>query len=318
MKAALPGPPPGLPRPHPRIRRELLPDENPSSLGQRGRSRPDEPRVRRQLPRRRRQGRSLPRRPQGRRGRRLPRHQGGRPLPLARRPRLARDPRLGRGREQGHRRLPRRHPRPLGPQGAAHQALELREVQPPPQGRGPLLLLQEHRLAEPVGRLLDRRPRRRAPAPDRPQHPLARRHRRPLGRLVQRRRRAHGLRDRRGRLGLDRVEGPRRVHRQGPRRPPQVDQVLRRRSSTAASPSPRPEPASRPPTTTRSCITTSSARPSPTTSSSTSGPTTRNGSSAPRSPRTAATSSSRSPRGPTARTASSTRTSPARRTSRPS
>ena len=79
----------------------------------------------------------LPGRPQGRRRRRLPRRQGRRPLPLARRPRLARDPRLGRGREQGHVRLPRVDPRRGPDQGAAHQALGLREVRRPPQARGP-------------------------------------------------------------------------------------------------------------------------------------------------------------------------------------
>ena len=51
----------------------------------------------------------VPRDEEGRPGRRLPRHQGRRPVPLARgrRPQVEGRRRLGRGREQGHQRLPR-------------------------------------------------------------------------------------------------------------------------------------------------------------------------------------------------------------------
>ena len=70
----------------------------------------------------------LPRRAPRRRRRRLPRHEGRRPVPLARGLRLAGDARLGRGREQGHPRVPRSHPAARGDPRAAHRALELRAL----------------------------------------------------------------------------------------------------------------------------------------------------------------------------------------------
>ncbi len=72
-----------------------------------------------------------------------------------------------------------------------------------------------------------RGPRSGAESPARPQHALRRRDRGPLGDVGQRRRLLDRLRDRLGRVRLERVEGPRCRHRQGPRRPAQVDQVLR-------------------------------------------------------------------------------------------
>ena len=63
-------------------------------------------------------------------GRRLPRHQGRRPLPAARGPGRAGDPRLGRGRERGDLRLPRVDPAARRDPQAADRALGLREIQP--------------------------------------------------------------------------------------------------------------------------------------------------------------------------------------------
>ncbi len=135
------------------------------------------------------------------------------------------------------------------------------------------------------------------------------------GTLGQRRRHAAGLRPGRGRLRLAGVAGPRRRDRPRPRRPAQVDQVLRgaRGPRTARGffygRFPEPETRRGPQggqLLPEALLTTRSARRRPTTGSSTSGPTRRNGSSTAASPTTAGTWSSPSPRGPTTSTASST------------
>ena len=68
-----------------------------------------------------------------------------------------RDPRLGRGREQGHVRLPRSDPRPRRDQEAADRALGLREVRRPVAGGRPLLLHAQQRPPEPERPLHRRR-----------------------------------------------------------------------------------------------------------------------------------------------------------------
>ncbi len=232
-------------------------------------------------------------------GGRLPRHEDRRPVPPARRSRRPRHPRLGRGREQGHVQLPRSHPPAGRDPGPAHRALELREVRYPPPGRRPLLLLLQRGSPEPGGPPVGRFPGRRAARAARPEHALEGRHRRARRLGGQRGRPLPRLRPGHRRLGLERVEGARRRHRQGSRRPSPVGQVLgrildarrHRDSSTDASPSRSRARTSKARTTTRRSTSTSSARPRPTTRSSGKIPSTRNGRPMPRSRTTAPTSS---------------------------
>ena len=128
------------------------------------------------------------------------------------------------------------------------EPLGLREVQPAAAGGRPVLLHLQHGPAEPERPLHGRVDRRTGPGPARSQHALGRRHRRARGRLAEQGRPSPRLWHRRGRLRLERVEGPRRRDRPGPARPRQVGQVLGRRvaagrpraSITAGSPSPSP------------------------------------------------------------------------------
>ena len=167
---------------------------------------------------------SPPRRP----GRRLPRHQSSRPLPLARRHRLRRNPRLGRSRKQANLRLPRADPLPPGDSRPPHQALELRALHHSQPARRPLLFPSQHRTSTterpPSRRISERRTARLA----RSQHSLHRWHRRISRYSYLRRRQVNGLRPRHLRLRLERVARPRRRHRQRSLRRSQMGKVLRR------------------------------------------------------------------------------------------
>ena len=175
-----------------------------------------------------------------------------------------------------------------------------------PSKRGaPLRLHAQRRPAEP-GRALRRGALDAAPrGAARPQHALGRRHRRAGRHCLQRRRQAlaYALAD--GGLGLDRVEGARRRHRQGPARRDPLVEVLRRRvdegrQGLLLQPLRRAEGrrgADRASTRTRRSTSTARHAAGARTRSSTSGPTSPTGASAPTSPTTAASCSSTSQRG---------------------
>ena len=167
----------------------------------------------------------------------------------------------------------------------------------PVEGRRPLLLQPQRRPAEPVGAVHDEEPGRHAAPAARPEHPGGRRHRRPGRHRSQPGRQAAGLRHRRLRFRLERVEGARHRDRQGPRRPPEVGQVLedrldQGRQGLLLQPlrrADRGRPSWPTSTTSRSSTSTRSARRKAPTCWSTSARTKRNGASAPRPPTTAAT-----------------------------
>ena len=151
-------------------------------------------------------------------GRRLPRHQDRRPLPAARRPGRAGHPSLGRGREPGHVRFLESIPQRTAIRKRLTALWDYEKYSPPRQRGRPVLLLLQHGLAESERpRTRPNRSMDRPASPARSQHALGRRHRRARGDQRRARTAAPRLWHRRGRLRLERVEGPRRRDRQGPR-----------------------------------------------------------------------------------------------------
>ena len=121
--------------------------------------------------------------------------------------------RLGRGREQGHRRVPPDHPGARRHPQAPHRPVELREVQRPVQGRRPVLLQQNDGLQNQAvlyTRTTSNRPGRVLLDPNTLDQG---RHRRPSAAGRQRRRQVSRLRALRGRLRLEDLARPRHRHR---------------------------------------------------------------------------------------------------------
>ena len=202
--------------------------------------------------------------------------QGRRPVPAARGPGLAGDPRLGRGREPGHLRASsNRSPQRDAIRKRLTELWDYEKYSAPSQRRAAGTSTRTTRACR--TRASSTRPNRstaEAERPARPEHALGRRHGRALaGHAVSHDGRSARLRHRRGRLRLERVEGPRRRHRRRTARPPQVDQVLGRRVDPGRQglllrPVPRaqagrgPEGGELPP---EALLSTASARPRPTT-----------------------------------------------------
>ena len=145
-----------------------------------------------------------------------PRRPSGRPLPDTGERRRTHDPEIRGGAERAR---PRVACQGSGPGGGARrfdQALELRALLGPEQGRRPLFPALQLRTPEPSGSASDGQDRRDAARSTRPQHLSPGRHGSAEFRGRQLERQVDGVRGRTGRVGLGGMAGSRHRNRQGP------------------------------------------------------------------------------------------------------